>query len=79
MDIKEQPYIDPRSKSVNTKFPITTKSQLNDSFVKIQSRQMPSIQKYPQQKKRFGGRSKYEDMALESEMTVDSYYKNIIM
>lgn len=36
MDIKEQPYIDPRSKSVNIKFPSTTKSVIkNDSFARM--------------------------------------------
>ena len=38
MEIKEQPYIDPRSKSVNTKFPSTTKSVNTEPFARIQNR-----------------------------------------
>ena len=64
---KEHPYIDPRSRSVNNpKIPDSAKSLKSEPFIKLHQKVVsPGATATVTEKKRFGGRSKYEEKAAE--------------
>lgn len=74
METNDQPYSDTRSASVNLQFAKrgsqSSKSQANTSQITIGPLHYT-------QSKQFGGVSRYEELAKNSNVSIDKFYKTI--